>query len=327
LEAILSKITQKKLLKKYINRSKNKTMNNALELKNISKKYGNYQALDDINFTVPKGSIFGILGPNGAGKTTMLRIITGIFLQDSGEVRLDGKLANGLSNSASIGYMPEERGLYKKMKVEEQAIYLAQLKGMAYSEAKEKVNTWFQKLGMEDWKHKKMEELSKGMGQKLQFVCTVVHNPSLIILDEPFTGLDPLNADLIKDEIFNLAKQGSTILFSTHRMEQVDEICNQIVLINKGKIILNNNVKDARKSYQNNQFIIETEAISAFENSNFFKIIKSKNQTVTLQLHDTKTIHDILSFIVSNKIQIQSIRENLPTLHEIFIQLVKEDNI
>jgi ABC-2 type transport system ATP-binding protein len=302
-------------------------MNNALELKNISKKYGNYQALDDISFTVPKGTIFGILGPNGAGKTTMLRIITGIFLQDSGEVRLDGKLANGLSNSAFIGYMPEERGLYKKMKVEEQAIYLAQLKGMAYSEAKEKVNTWFQKLGMEDWKHKKMEELSKGMGQKLQFVCTVVHNPSLIILDEPFTGLDPLNADLIKDEIFNLAKQGSTILFSTHRMEQVDEICNQIVLINKGKIILNNNVKDARKSYQNNQFIIETEAISAFANSDFFNIIKSENQTVTLQLHDTKTIHDILSFIVSNKIQIQSIRENLPTLHEIFIQLVKEDNI
>jgi ABC-2 type transport system ATP-binding protein len=302
-------------------------MNNALELKNISKKYGNYQALDNISFTVPKGSIFGILGPNGAGKTTMLRIITGIFLQDSGEVRLDGKLANGLSNSASIGYMPEERGLYKKMKVEEQAIYLAQLKGMAYTDAKEKVNTWFQRLGMEDWKNKKMEELSKGMGQKLQFVCTVVHNPSLIILDEPFTGLDPLNADLIKDEIFNLAKQGSTILFSTHRMEQVDEICNQIVLINKGKIILNNNVKDARKSYQNNQFIIETEAINAFENSDFFNIIKSENQTVTLQLHDTKTIHDILSFIVSNKIQIQSIRENLPTLHEIFIQLVKEDNI
>jgi ABC-2 type transport system ATP-binding protein len=198
---------------------------------------------------------------------------------------------------------------------------------MAYSDAKEKVNTWFQRLGMEDWKNKKMEELSKGMGQKLQFVCTVVHNPSLIILDEPFTGLDPLNADLIKDEIFNLAKQGSTILFSTHRMEQVDEICNQIVLINKGKIILNNNVKDARKSYQNNQFIIETEAINAFENSDFFNIIKSENQTVTLQLHDMKTIHDILSFIVSNKIQIQSIRENLPTLHEIFIQLVKEDNI
>jgi ABC-2 type transport system ATP-binding protein len=302
-------------------------MNTALELKNISKRYGNYQALDTISFEVPKGSIFGILGPNGAGKTTMLRIITGIFLQDSGEVRLNGVIANGLSNSASIGYMPEERGLYKKMKVEEQAIYLAQLKGMAFSEAKEKVNTWFQKLGMEDWKNKKMEELSKGMGQKLQFVCTVVHNPSLIILDEPFTGLDPLNADLIKDEIFNLAKQGSTILFSTHRMEQVDEICNQIVLINKGKIILNSNVKEAQKSYQNNQFVVETEEMEAFQDSELFQIIKKENQQVTLKVTEGKSMNEILSYIVSKNIQIQSIRENLPSLHEIFIQRVKEHNI
>lgn len=302
-------------------------MNTALELKNISKRYGNYQALDNISFEVPKGSIFGILGPNGAGKTTMLRIITGIFLQDSGEVRLNGVEANGLSNSASIGYMPEERGLYKKMKVEEQAIYLAQLKGMAYSEAKEKVNNWFQRLGMEDWKNKKMEELSKGMGQKLQFVCTVVHNPSLIILDEPFTGLDPLNADLIKDEIFNLAKQGSTILFSTHRMEQVDEICNQIVLINKGKIILNSNVKEAQKSYQNNQFVVETEEMEAFQDSELFQIIKKENQQVTLKVSEGKSMNEILSYIVSKNIQIQSIRENLPSLHEIFIQRVKEHNI
>lgn len=302
-------------------------MNTALELINISKKYGNYQALDEINFTVPKGSIFGILGPNGAGKTTMLRIITGIFLQDSGEIRLNGTLTNGLSNSATIGYMPEERGLYKKMKVEEQAIYLAQLKGMKYSEAKEKVNYWFQKLGMEDWKNKKMEELSKGMGQKLQFVCTVLHNPSLIILDEPFTGLDPLNADLIKDEIFNLAKQGSTILFSTHRMEQVDEICDQIVLINKGKIILNNNVKDARKNYKNHQYIVETENMDSFTDTDIFKVIKKENNLVTLQLDPSKTIHEILSYIISKNIEIQSIKENLPTLHEIFIQLVKEHSI
>ncbi len=302
-------------------------MDIALELNNISKKYSNYQALDNISFSVPKGSIFGILGPNGAGKTTMLRIITGIFLQDSGEVRLNGVLANGLSNSADIGYMPEERGLYKKMKVEEQAIYLAQLKGMSYSEAKEKVNTWFQKLGMEEWKNKKMEELSKGMGQKLQFVCTVVHNPSLIILDEPFTGLDPLNADLIKDEIFNLAKQGSTILFSTHRMEQVDEICNQIVLINKGKIILNSNVKDAQKSYHNNQFIIGTEDFNAFQDSELFHIIKKENQQVILKLNEEKSMNEILKYIVSKDIHIQSIRENLPSLHEIFIQRVKEHNI
>jgi ABC-2 type transport system ATP-binding protein len=209
-----------------------------LEIQNISKSYQDKKVLDSISFNIPKGSIFGLLGPNGAGKTTLLRIITGIFASDEGTVKIDGKLTDLLSNSATIGYMPEERGLYKKMKVEEQAIYLAQLKGMSYSDAKKSVSYWIERLGMQAWKHKKLEELSKGMGQKLQFVCTVVHNPNLIILDEPFTGLDPLNADLIKNEIYELAKNGATILFSTHRMEQVEEICQQIVLINHGKMLL-----------------------------------------------------------------------------------------
>ncbi|HEY0299227.1 MAG TPA: ATP-binding cassette domain-containing protein, partial [Arachidicoccus sp.] len=203
-----------------------------LELQHLKKYYATQKAVDDISFKIEEGNIFGLLGPNGAGKTTLLRMVTGIFFPDEGEIILDGKKFDPLNDIRKIGYMPEERGLYKKMKIGEQALYLAQLKGLSRTDAMQKIKYWFERLDMQSWWNKKVEDLSKGMGQKLQFVITVLHNPKLIILDEPFSGLDPVNANLIKDEIYNLAKNGSTVIFSTHRMEQVEEICNHIVLIN-----------------------------------------------------------------------------------------------
>ncbi|MDB5276939.1 MAG: transporter, ATP-binding protein, partial [Ferruginibacter sp.] len=215
---------------------------NILELKNVQKYFSTQKAVDDISFTIEQGSIFGLLGPNGAGKTTLLRMITGIFYPDNGEIFLKNRHFDPVNDVRYIGYMPEERGLYKKMKIGEQALYLAQLKGLSRSDAMKKIKAWFIKFEMESWWNKKVEDLSKGMSQKLQFVTTVLHEPELIILDEPFSGLDPVNANLIKDEIFNLAKNGSTVIFSTHRMEQVEEICDHIVLVNKGKKILDGSV-------------------------------------------------------------------------------------
>ncbi len=298
---------------------------NRLEIQNISKSYQDKKVLDNISFNIPKGSIFGLLGPNGAGKTTLLRIITGIFASDEGTVKIDGKLTDLLSNSATIGYMPEERGLYKKMKVEEQAIYLAQLKGMTYSEAKKKVSFWMDRLGMQAWKHKKLEELSKGMGQKLQFVCTVVHNPSLIILDEPFTGLDPLNADLIKNEIYELAKNGATILFSTHRMEQVEEICQQIVLINQGKMLLHSDVKSAKKMFLKNEYLIEGDDLTNLNQGKTFDLIEHQTESATLKIKETSTYPEMLHELADFKVSFRSIRENLPSLNKIFIELVNQN--
>src|SRR5574343_285880 len=208
-------------------------MSAILELNNLKKYYATQKAVDDISFSIEQGSIFGLLGRNGTGKTTLLRMITGIFYPDSGEIKLDGGTFDLLNDIIKIGYMPEERGLYKKMKIGEQAMYLAQLKGLSRADAMHKIKDWFKKLEMESWWNKKVEDLSKGMSQKLQFVTTILHEPKLIILDEPFSGLDPVNANLIKDEIYNLSKRGSSIIFSTHRMEQVEEICDHIILMNK----------------------------------------------------------------------------------------------
>ena len=298
---------------------------NRLEIQNISKSYQDKKVLDNISFNIPKGSIFGLLGPNGAGKTTLLRIITGIFASDEGTVKIDGKLTDLLSNSATIGYMPEERGLYKKMKVEEQAIYLAQLKGMSYSDAKKSVSYWIERLGMQAWKHKKLEELSKGMGQKLQFVCTVVHNPSLIILDEPFTGLDPLNADLIKNEIYELAKNGATILFSTHRMEQVEEICQQIVLINQGKMLLHSDVKSAKKMFLKNEYIIEGDDLTNLNLGKTFELIEHQKESAILKINESYTYSQMLHELADFQITFRTIRENLPSLNKIFIELVNQN--
>src|SRR5690606_29331011 len=203
---------------------------------------------------IDRGQIFGLLGPNGAGKTTLIRMITGIFYPDQGEIIFDGKKFDPIRDIGQIGYMPEERGLYKKMKIGEQAMYLAQLKGLDRHTANRKIKSWFERLDMDTWWNKKVEDLSKGMSQKLQFVTTVLHEPKLIILDEPFSGLDPVNANLIKDEIYNLAKNGATIIFSTHRMEQVEEICDHIVLVNKGKKILDGTVKQVKHDFKENLF-------------------------------------------------------------------------
>src|ERR1700684_3858060 len=232
---------------------------NVLEVKNLKKYFATQRAVDDISFDIEKGSIFGLLGPNGAGKTTLIRMIRGIFYPDEGEILLDGKKFDPIADVVKIGYMPEERGLYKKMKIGEQAIYLAQLKGLDRHDATEKVKEWFIKFEMQSWWNKKIEDLSKGMSQKLQFVITVLHEPKLIILDEPFSGLDPLNANLIKDEIYSLARKGATIIFSTHRMEQVEEICDHIILMNKGKKILDGTVGGVKQQFKEDLFRIGLE--------------------------------------------------------------------
>src|SRR6478672_8686282 len=234
-----------------------------LEAKNLKKYYATQKAVDDISFSIQPGSIFGLLGPNGAGKTTLLRMITGILIPDQGEILLEGKPFNPLKDIEKIGYMPEERGLYKKMKIGEQALYLAQLKGLSKKDAMEKIKEWFTRLEMQSWWNKKVEDLSKGMSQKLQFVTTVLHEPKLIILDEPFSGLDPLNANLIKDEIFNLAQRGCTIIFSTHRMEQVEEICDHIVLVNLGKKILDGSVQQVKQQFKEHKFSIVLQQVPA----------------------------------------------------------------
>jgi ABC-2 type transport system ATP-binding protein len=300
---------------------------NVLEVKNVVKKYKDFYAVDHLSFDIPLGTIFGLLGPNGAGKTTLLRMITGILIPDSGEIYVNGQLTDLVSNAKFIGYMPEERGLYKKMKAEEQAIYLAQLKGLPYSEAKEKVKYWFDKLDMNSWKDKKVEEVSKGMGQKLQFVCTVIHEPTLIILDEPFSGLDPVAADVIKNEIFELAEKGATVIFSTHRMEQVEEICESIVLMNKGKIILNDTVANAKKQYQKNQFIIKGNNLNNLSSNNStYSILSNENDIATIKLSEKTTTNLALAAISAQEIEITSFVEDVPSLNEIFIELVKGNN-
>src|SRR6476661_1212713 len=249
---------------------------NILELQNLKKYYATQKAVDDISFNIEQGSIFGLLGPNGAGKTTLLRMITGIFYPDSGRILFNGKEFDPLNDIGQIGYMPEERGLYKKMKIGDQVLYLARLKGMSKADAMANIKEWFVKFEMETWWNKKVEDLSKGMSQKLQFVTTVLHRPKLIILDEPFSGLDPVNANLIKDEIFNLAKNGSTIIFSTHRMEQVEEICNHIVLVNKGQKILDATVKEARQQFKEGLFRIGFEGEPVVPDHPSYSVIRKE---------------------------------------------------
>ncbi len=295
-----------------------------LELRHLKKYYATQKAVDDISFSIEEGSIFGLLGPNGAGKTTLLRMITGIFYPDSGEVLFNGKPFDPAKDIAAIGYMPEERGLYKKMKIGEQALYLAQLKGLSKSEAMSGIKHWFQKLEMESWWNKKVEDLSKGMSQKLQFVTTVLHNPKLIILDEPFSGLDPVNANVIKDEIFGLAKHGATIIFSTHRMEQVEEICDHIVLVNRGQKILDGTVRSVKQQYKQNLFRIGLGAAPATVPTNVFQIAEAgSDNTITVKIADGYAPNDVLMHFLKQDAPIQSFNEVLPSLNDIFIELVE----
>lgn len=296
---------------------------NILELHNLKKYFATQKAVDDISLSIPKGNIFGLLGPNGAGKTTLIRMITGIFYPDSGDILLKGKKFDPENDAQYIGYMPEERGLYKKMKIGEQALYLAQLKGLGRNDAMQKIKTWFKRLEMESWWNKKVEDLSKGMGQKLQFVITVLHEPDLIILDEPFSGLDPINANLIKDEIYRLAQNGTTIIFSTHRMEQVEEICDNIVLVNKGNKILDGTVQKVKQDFKENLFSLQLENIPASINSNAFEILHTHDQELTVKIHEGFKPNDVLGYFINNGNGIVSFKEILPSLNDIFIKLVE----
>jgi ABC-2 type transport system ATP-binding protein len=287
--------------------------------KDVVKQFGNYTALNKVSISVPKGSIYGLLGPNGAGKTTLMRIINQITAPDSGSLLFDGgPLQN--HHIADIGYLPEERGLYKKMKVGEQALYLAQLKGMTYTEALEKLKFWFTKLDILDWWNKKVEELSKGMAQKIQFVVTVIHEPKLLIFDEPFSGFDPINAALIRQEILELSKKGTTIIFSTHRMESVEEICDHIALINKSKTILEGPIEEIKKQFTNNSYEVITANKKLCEND-YFSIISTKDTTFRILLKEGKTHKEALQSII-NEVEIISFKKETPTMEEIFIKAV-----
>lgn len=294
-----------------------------LALNNLKKYYATQKAVDDISFSIDQGSIFGLLGPNGAGKTTLLRMITGIFYPDEGSIMFDGKTFDPANDIIKIGYMPEERGLYKKMKIGEQALYLAQLKGLSKADAMEKIKFWFTRLDMQSWWNKKMEDLSKGMSQKLQFVTTVLHEPKLIILDEPFSGLDPVNANLIKDEIYGLAQRGATIIFSTHRMEQVEEICDHIVLVNLGKKILDGTVTDVKQEFKENKFAIQLSGVPANVDSRAFDIIDTKANKLTVRINDGFKSNDVLSYFIQQNYNVEGFNEILPSLNDIFINLVE----
>lgn len=297
-----------------------------LDVRNLKKHYAAHRAVDDISFSIEQGSIFGLLGPNGAGKTTLLRMITGIFYPDDGQIIFDGKPFKAEDDILHIGYMPEERGLYKKMKIGEQAVYLAQLKGLSKTDALAKVKIWFEKFEMQSWWNKKVEDLSKGMGQKLQFVTTVLHEPKLIILDEPFSGLDPVNANLIKEEIYQLAKRGCTVIFSTHRMEQVEEICDQIILVNKGKKILDGGVADVKQQFKEHLFSVQTNSSVVIPRSSHYQVVKEKGSERIIQITDGSSTNQVLEELIRQQVPILGFSEILPSLNDIFIQLVEGTN-
>lgn len=301
-------------------------MNKILEVENLVKYFSTQKAVDDISFSIEQGNIFGLLGPNGAGKTTLIRMITGIFYQDSGNIYLDGQKFDPINDVTKIGYMPEERGLYKKMKIGDHAMYLAQLKGLSKQDATKKIKYWFEKLEMQSWWNKKVEDLSKGMSQKLQFVLTVLHEPKLIILDEPFSGLDPLNANLIKDEIYGLAQRGATIIFSTHRMEQVEQICDNIVLVSLGKKILDGTVADVKQQFKENIYQIKIKEIPAQTTDKSYTIISEKANEFVVKINEGYRSNDVLKSFLQQDCNIESFHEVLPSLNDIFIKLVEGTN-
>jgi ABC-2 type transport system ATP-binding protein len=297
---------------------------NFLSIEQVSKKFGDYKANDDISLSIQKGKIFGLLGPNGAGKTTLIRMITRILLPDSGTILFDGKPHND-KHTERIGYMPEERGLYKNMKVYDHLVYLGKLKGLSAADAKTKTLQWLQRLEIETWRDKKIEELSKGMSQKVQFIGTVIHEPELLILDEPFSGLDPINSQIIDEEIHRLKAEGKTIIFSTHRMEQVDQICDEIGLINKGHLILHGDVMELKNRFK--QSIFEVKFSESKENIDLFGIdIVEQNTGVIVLKANEKSNAEILRLLLDRGLQITSFQEILPTVQQIFIQQVNSNS-
>ena len=296
-----------------------------LSIRNIVKQYANHRALDNVSIEIEKGSIFGLLGPNGAGKTSLIRIINQITGPDSGEVFLNGEKLNP-SHISKIGYLPEERGLYKKMEIGEQMLYLAQLKGLSKQDAVKRIKYWFEKMEIESWWNKKVEDLSKGMQQKVQFVATVVHDPELIILDEPFSGFDPVNAQVITDEILELNNKGATIIFSTHRMESVEQLCDSIALIHKSRKILDGKVKDIKNLYRSSTYrVAYTGELNFIENPMFSVLDQKADDEVihlTIQLKDQFSANDILRFLI-HQVQVSEFVEMVPSMNDIFIQNVK----
>lgn len=306
-------------------------MSNILEVNKVVKQYGDYTALNEVSLTVPKGSIYGLLGPNGAGKTSLIRIINQITMPDSGEIILDGEKLNP-SHVHSIGYMPEERGLYKTMRVGEQCLYLAQLKGLTKAEAKRELDYWFDRLEIQGWWNKKVQELSKGMAQKVQFVVTVLHKPKLLILDEPFSGFDPVNANLIKDEIIELNKQGTSVIFSTHRMESVEEMCDYIALIHKSNKLIEGKLTDVKKQFRTNNYEVgilsdNIEGLM-YDLSQKFTLaqtdFKSLNDELKLEINlGTATPNELLNTLVQRG-QVTHFMEKIPSVNDIFIKTVSD---
>ena len=298
-----------------------------VEAENIIKQFTNHRALDRVSIHVPRGKIFGLLGPNGAGKTTLIRIINRITTPDEGTVIFDGRPSQP-ADIFRIGYLPEERGLYKKLKVGEQAIYFAQLKGLSYHDARKELNKWFEKFDIMAWWNKKMEELSKGMQQKIQFIITVVHKPDLLIFDEPFSGFDPINAALLKDEMLELKKAGHTLIFSTHNMASVEEICDEIALINQSKVVLNGNVQEIRNRFKTNtfRFCITNEHIEPVDG--YFSILtvekKGNHTEARIQKH-AGISNSVLLSALAQHYDIHSFEEELPSMNDVFIQAVKSN--
>ncbi|PLX19274.1 MAG: ABC transporter ATP-binding protein [Marinilabiliales bacterium] len=300
-----------------------------LKVQNIEKRFINHLALEDVNVSIPENSIYGLLGPNGAGKTTLIRIINRITAPDKGEIFLKGKPLQP-NDVNLIGYLPEERGLYKKMKVGEQALYLAQLKGLSKRDALKRLKFWFEKFEIQPWWDKKVEELSKGMAQKVQFVTTILHEPELLIFDEPFSGFDPINANLLKEEILELKKKGSTIIFSTHNMGSVEELCDHITLINKSKNILEGQIDDIKQKYKSNTYEIsyngDTDKLEKSLNEHYEIVEKSKvngNNSIKVKLLHQTNENELLSLIIP-AVEIISFNEIIPSMNDVFIKVVNE---
>ncbi len=296
-----------------------------ISIRNIVKQYASHRALDDVSMEIEKGKVFGLLGPNGAGKTSLIRIINHITAPDSGQVLFDGQPLMQ-THVDRIGYLPEERGLYKKMEIGEQILYLARLKGLSRAEAVKRAKYWFEKLEIQSWWNKKIEELSKGMQQKAQFVATVLHEPELLILDEPFTGFDPVNADVIKNEILELNRKGATVIFSTHRMESVEELCDSIALLHLSHKLLDGKVKTIRNSYRNGTYVLEYEGDKVLMNGGMpFSVLQETSldgyQQIKLKLNYGAKVNDVLHYMLPQA-NINKLEEVVPTMNEIFIQTV-----
>ena len=299
-----------------------------IQCKNVSKSFGEKVALDNVSVDIPKGKIFGLLGPNGAGKTTLIRIINRITIPNSGQVTFDGRPITQ-EDVEKIGYLPEERGLYRKMNVGDQAMYLAQLKGMSAKDAAAELKKWFVRFGIQSWWNKKVEELSKGMAQKVQFITTVVHKPSLLILDEPFSGFDPVNAQLIREEILRLKEEGATIILSTHNMESVEELCDNIALINKSKVVIAGGVDEIRHKYGNNNVEVIYTSEEPLADAQSFRVLSDSDDagrhTAVLELAEGAGSNDALKDLLAQGVTVNSFKELVPRMNDIFIKLVTEE--